>query len=225
MTATASDHQLGDFIKGRLLFIEDYCRKKNLDYQKTLDSIEAEAMRLAGTEDRREFLRSRLFGGAVLSSAYLPDWLDRVFLEAMTHILKGPGAPIHTRSSRVPCVPFEAGRFNARRQSETVFRILFDHKKPEEWLRSTFPVLYKKCYGEEVAHLLTVVILAEGHARITMDNRSLEKASPTDCSSALGYMYGSLEKLGANEIVINHSQCGAGQGERGAVCTFEISWK
>ena len=225
MTANASDHQLGDFIKGRLLFIEDYCLKKKLDYVKNLDAIEAETLRLAGSEERREFIRTKLFGGSVLSSAFLPDWLDRVFLEAMTHVLKGPGAPVHTRSSRIPCIPFEAGRFNARRQAETVFRILFERKKPDEWLRSTFPVIYKKCYGEAAGANLRVEESAPGRVRVIMDNRTLEKASPMDCSSAVGYMFGSLEKLGASDILVTHPQCGAGQGEKGLLCLFELSWK
>lgn len=222
---TTSDHQLGDFIKGRLLFIEDYCKKKGLDYPKSLAAVEAEALKLAGTEERREFLKSRLFGGSVLSSAFLPDWLDRVFLEAMTHVLKGPGAPTHSKSSRLPCIPFEAGRFNAHRQAETVFKLLFERKRPDEWLKSTFPVLYKKCYGDDAARKLTVEELAPGQARLTMDNRFLEKASPSDCSSAIGYLYGSLEKLGAKEILINHPHCGAGQGERGSLCVLDINWK
>lgn len=224
MTA-ASEHQLGDFIKGRLLFIEDYCRRTGLDYARTLKSVEAEALRLAGDEERRSFLRSRLFGGGILASSYLPDWLDRVFLEATTHALKGVGAPTHTKTSKVPCIPFEAGRFNAHRQSETVFRLLFGTKKPEEWLKHTFPVIYRKCYGDVASGNLSVEELGPGKFRISMDNRSLEKASPMDCSTTIGYLFGAMEKLGAHEILVTHTACGAGQGDRGGLCVFEVAWK
>lgn len=219
------EHQLGDFIKGRLLFVEDYCKNKGLDYPKTLAAIEAEALKLAGTDERREFLRNRLFTGSILSSSVLPDWLDKVFLESMTHVLKGPGAAVYSRSSRIPCIPFDAGRFNAHRQSESVFRLLYERKAPEDWLKQTFPVLYKKCYGEEAARKLTVEPVSPQHFRIGMDNRALEKASPADCSTTIGYLFGSMEKLGAKEIVVNHTQCGAGQGERGSLCIYEITWK
>lgn len=221
----SSEHQLGDFIKGRLLFIEDYCKRKGLDYANTLKAVETEALKRAGDEDRRSFLRSRLFGGGILASSYLPDWLDRVFLEATTHALRGAGAPTHTRTSKIPCIPFEAGRFNAHRQSETVFRLLFGTKRPEDWLKNTFPVIYRKCYGEVACGNLKVEELGPGKFRITMDNRSLEKASPMDCSTTIGYIFGSLEKLGASDISINHPQCGAGQGEKGTLCIFEVNWK
>lgn len=88
------EHQLGDFIKGRFLFIEDYCKKRGLDHAKALEDVKRECLQLAGTPERREFLSARLFHGMILPTSFLPDWLDQVFLEATTRVLRGPGAPL-----------------------------------------------------------------------------------------------------------------------------------
>lgn len=225
MAETAHEHQLGDFIRGRMLFIEDYCRKHALSPEKTVEAIKVEAFRLAGTPDRKRFLEERLFGKMILSSSILPDWLDRVFLEAMTHALKGPGASLSTKSSGTPCVASEAGRFNAHRQADSVFQAFFSRKGPAEWLRGPFPTIYRKCYGDSAADRLVVEELAPQKFRLTMDNRELEKASPVDCSTIIGYVQGALEKVGAHEVVVVHESCGAGRGPSGSPCVFEATWK
>jgi hypothetical protein len=167
-------------------------------------------------------VEKRLFGGAILSSSLLPDWVDKAFLEAMTHALRGPGAPLYTVSSRTPCIASDAGRFNARRQAETVFRAFYAGKKPAEWLKSTFPIIYRQCYGPEAGHRLVIEELAPGRFQVQMDNRGLEKASPLDCSTAVGYMMGSLEMLKANSPVVTHTACGL-TGKPG-LCTYEVTW-
>jgi hypothetical protein len=219
------EHQLGDFIKGRFLFIEDYCRKKGIDHQKALEDIRAEALRLAGSQDRRDILTRRLFGGLILSTSYLPDWVDQVFLEATTKVLKGPGAPLNTTTSRQPCVAFEAGRFNARRQADTIFKLLYERKKPQEWIKTTFPVLYRKCYGDKAADAMKVEELGPGHFRLTMDNQGLAKSGRLDCSTTIGFLFGSLEKLGAEEPLVTHDQCGAASAVKGMPCVFDARWK
>lgn len=217
------EHQLGDFIKGRFLFIETYCRDHGLDHDDALEAVKKECLRLAGTPERREIVEKRLFGGAILSSSMLPDWVDRVFLEAMTHALRGPGAPLHTASSKTPCIGSEAGRFNARRQAETVFRAFYGGKKPGDWFKSTFPILYRQCYGPEAASRLVVEELAPTRFRIQMDNRGLEKASPLDCSTTVGYMVGALEMLKAHSPLVTHTSCGL-LGKPG-VCVYEVVWQ
>jgi hypothetical protein len=225
MPIEKDEHQLGDFIKGRFQFIEDYCRKHGLDPAKAIEDVKKECLRLAGTPERAELLNNRLFQGLILSTSYVPDWVDSVFLEATTHALRGAGAPHFTKTSRLTCVAFEAGRFNAHRQSETIFKILFERKKPEEWLKSTFPVLYKKCYGDQAGGKLKVEELGPAHFRLTMDNRGLAKASQLDCSTAIGYLFGALERLGAKDPVVTHEACAMEPGSRSPVCVFEITWK
>lgn len=216
------EHQLGDFIKGRFLFIETYCQEHGLKHGEALDAVKDECLRLAGTPERKEIVERRLFGGAVLSSSLLPDWVDRVFLEAMTHALRGAGAPLCTGSSRTPCIASEAGRFNARRQAETVFRAFYSGKKPAEWFKATFPIIYRQCYGPEAAGRLVVEELAPNRFRIQMDNRGLEKASPLDCSTAVGYLMGALEMLKVHTPVVTHTTCGL--VGRPGVCVYEVTW-
>lgn len=220
-----SEHQLGDFIKGRFQFIEDYCQRHKLDKAKVLEDVKREALRMASTPERRDYIESRLFKGIILSTSFVPDWVDQVFLEATTRALKGPGAALYTASSRQPCIPFEAGRFNAHRQSETTFKILYAHKKPEEWLKTTFPVLYRQCYGAEAGARMKVEELAPKKYRITMDNHGLAKSGRLDCATAIGYIYGSLEKLGAKEPLVTHEQCGADPGSVSKLCVFDASWQ
>lgn len=217
------EHQLGDFIKGRFLFVEEYCRSNGKDPQEALEAIRQECLRTAGTPERREFLERKLFGGAVLSSSLLPDWVDKLFLEAVTHALRGPGAPLHTSTSKAPCIPFEAGRFNARRQAETVFKALYSGKAPAEWLKHTFPILYRQCYGPEAGARLKVEEVGPGRFKLEMDNRGLEKASPLDCATTIGYLFGSLEFLRAKEVAVNHTVCGL--VGRPGVCVFDITWR
>lgn len=216
---------LGDFIKGRLLFIGDFCAKGGLDKGKALEAVRTEAVRLAGTPERASFLEEKVFGSAVLSCDQLPDWVDGIFLEAMTVALKGSGSPLHTSTSRRPCITFEAGRFNAHRQADTVFKVYFSGKRPEDWLRGNFLAIHRQCYGEEAARKSSVEELAPGQYRVTMGSRGLDKVSRTDCSTVVGYLYGALEKLGAHDILVTHDQCGADPGTGGRPCVFELRWK
>ncbi len=222
--AQTGENQLGDFIRGRFLFVEETCRASGRDPERTLETIKQECFRLAETPERREFLERKLFGGAVLASAVLPDWLDKVFLEAISHVLRGPGAPLFTTSSRTPCVASEAGRFNARRQAASVFAPLYARKRPVEWLRTTFPIIYRQCYGATAAAGLKIEDLSAGRFRVTLDNRGLEKAGPLDCSTALGYLCGALEVLGAKDPVVTHAACGL-LARPPAVCLFEVTWR
>ncbi len=218
------EHQLGDFIKGRLQFIQEYSEGNGLDPKKMLDRIHEESLTLAGTKERADFLEKRFFRGAVLATSYLPDWVDKVLLEAMTHVLKGPDAPLFTSSSRDSCIPFEAGRFNARRQARSVFRLLYAGKTPDHWIGSTFRVLYQKCYGEEAARDLKIEPIMDGHYRISVDHHHLEKATPVDCSTIVGYLYGSLEELGAKRIQVDHTACATRPGSAKRACVFEVTW-
>jgi hypothetical protein len=225
MTDSAEERQLGDFIKGRLLFVEDYCKKNGLDLGQAMEGIKREAMARAGSPERAEFLEKRFLSGPVLSSSYLPFWVDRVFLQAMTVALKGPSAPLSTTSSRVPCLTFEAGRFNAHRQAESVFKLLFSGKKPEEWLKGAFVTINRKCYGDAFADKFKVEEVAPGHCRVTMDNAGMEKTDPMDCATEIGYLYGALETLGASNIVVTHDRCSASPLTPGTLCVFDVTWK
>lgn len=217
--------QLGDFIKGRLLFIENYCKENKIDHKKALGQIEEEAIRRAGSKEREEFLRTRLFGGLILSTTFLPNWLDKVFLEAVSAVLKGPNTPLFTTTSKIPCISFEAGRFNARRQADTIFKIMFQNKTPGQWLKTSFPATYKKCYGDEAGEKLKVMEHSPTKWQIITDNTKLEKASRIDCSTVIGYLYGSLEKLRAKNIVIEHNNCKAEAFTGEKLCVFEITFE
>ncbi len=224
MVSNENEVQLGDFIKGRLLFVEEYCKKNGLDHAKVMEKIRAEAVRLAGTPERAEIMEKKFLSGPVLSSSYLPYWVDRVFLEAMTIAIKGPGAPLFTRSSKTPCLTFEAGRFNAHRQAEGIFRLLFDRRTPEDWLKVSFVTINRKCYGDAFADKFLVEEAGPKRFKISMDNTGMEKASPMDCSTEMGYLFGALEKLGARDPVVTHDRCTAGPGALSKVCLFEVSW-
>jgi len=219
------EKQLGDFIWGRLLFVEHLCTERGLDKDKMMADVRAEAMRLARTPDRQIYLDQRMFKGVVLPSSMLPDWLDKVFLEAISHVLKGAEAPLYSNTSDQSCIPFEAGRFNAHRQADTVFKVMFDRKSPEEWLTRNFRVLHQKCYGDVILESLRIERMADRAFRISMDNRSLEKGSPMDCSTILGYLYGALEKLGVRNIHVEHRECATLPGSAFPLCIFEVSWQ
>jgi hypothetical protein len=218
------EHQLGDFIKGRLLFIQEYCKRSGLPPQKTIDEIWHKAQDLAGTSARRQYLEDKILKGVVLATTILPDWLDRVLLESMTQVLKSPETPVYTTDSRKPCVAFEAGRFNAHRQADSVFKMLFEGRTPETWLTQGFRIMYRKCYGDEAAADLKVDEVSAGHYRISMSNR-LEKSSPMDCSTIIGYLCGCLEKLGAKNTVVRHPICSTQRSAKEPVCIFEVSWQ
>jgi hypothetical protein len=189
-----------------------------------MDAIRDEALRLAGSPEKREFLDHRVFKGVILSTSLLPDWLDKVLLEAISHVLKGRDAALFTSSSDDSCISFEAGRFNAHRQADTVFKMLYTGKTPEEWLNRNFRVLYQKCYGDEALKGLKIERRSAGEFLISMDNSRLEKGSPMDCSTILGYLYGSMEKLGAQGVKIKHVRCSTVSGSPHPVCDFVISW-
>ena len=225
METQQGELQLGDFIKGRLLFLEDYCKRRGLDYPKTLAEVQAQALRLAGTPEKAEFLKTRLFSGIVLSSAYFPDWVDKVLLEAITIAFKGPGAPLHTTTSRIPCITFEAGQFNAHRQADTVFRAYFSGKRPEDWLKSGFVQINRKCYGDAFADHIQVEELGPRRFRVSIDNAGVEKADQMDCSTGVGYLYGALEKLGVTGPLVTHDRCGLVPGSPDRICVYEISWR
>ncbi len=225
MIKGGTENQLGDFIRGRFLFIRSYCQGRNLDPEATMAAIKEEALRITESPERKEFLENRVFGGAILSSVVLPDWLDGVFLRAMTRVLQGDEGSLFTNSSKISCISFEAGRFNAHRQADTVFRILFSNKRPEEWLKSTFGILYTKCYGDKAARFLKVDEVGHRQYRITMNNRNLEKAGPMDCSTVIGYIFGSLEKLSAANPVVTHDTCGVRPGAASEDCIFNVTWQ
>jgi hypothetical protein len=218
------EKQLGDFIRGRLLFVDRLCEERGLDKRATLAQIREESLRLAGSPERKAFLDHRVFKGVILSTSLLPDWLDKVLLEAISHVLKGPEAALFTSSSDESCIPFEAGRFNAHRQADTVFKMLYQGKSPEEWLSKNFRILYQKCYGDEALKGLKIERRSANEYLISMDNRHLEKGSPMDCSTILGYLYGSLEKLGAKGIKVKHVRCSTVDGSPHPVCEFVVHW-
>lgn len=216
--------QLGDFIKGRMLFIEDYCLNHGLNFKDTVYTIEEEMVKKANSQERKEFLKNRVFHGVILSTSILPNWVDKAFLEAMVTVLKGPGAPLYTTTSRISCISFEAGRFNAKRQADTIFKILFQNKKPADWLRTGFPGLYRKCYGEQAGNNLKMTERNPGNWEIVTDNTHLEKASKIDCSTVIGYLFGSLERLGAKNITINHNSCKAEAPAGQKLCVFDVTF-
>lgn len=219
------EHQLGDFIKGRLMFIEKYCKENNLDYEKTLKKIREEVDKLVKDEKKKAIIEEKFFKGTILPTSHLPDWLDKVILEAMTYALKGKEAPTYTKTSAISCIPFEAGRFNAKRQADTVFKPLFSGKTPQEWLKTTFKALYRQCYGEEAAKGLLLEELEKCHYKLILSHKHLEKASPLDCSTIIGYIYGALEKLGAKNIKVTHEICSVTENSPHEKCIFEVYWK
>lgn len=219
------EHQLGDFIKGRLLFIEKWCKENKIDYNKTLEKIREEVDKLVKDEKKKEILEQKFFKGTILPTSHLPDWFDKVILEAMTYVLTGKKSPLYTKTSAISCIPFEAGKFNAQRQAETVFKLLFAGKTPVEWLKTTFKALYRHCYGDEAANGLLLEEIDKFHYQLILDHKHLEKASPLDCSTTIGYIYGALEKLGAKDIKVIHEFCCNLENSPYEKCIFEISWK
>lgn len=217
--------QYGDFIKGRLLFIEQYCSDHKMEFNNVIRSIEEETFRRVDSDEQKDFLRKKFFGDAVSSAEELPNWVDRVFLEATSQVLKGCQSPLTTSTSRLSCIPFEAARFNAKRQAETIFKIMFKDKTPEEWIRWSFPAVYRKCYGNEAAAKLRIIEFSKKHFGVITDNTNLDKASKIDCSTVIGYMYGALEKLGAGDIAITHKNCLAEAASGQKVCSFDVMFE
>ncbi len=215
--------QLADFIKGRFMFVEEYCATNHLDPAKTVNAIKEECARLADSPEKRAFLEERMFGGTILASSVLPDWVDILLLTAMSRVLRGPSAPLSTSTSRFPCLAYEAGRFNARRQADTVFKVLYA-RTPLDWLKRTFPVIIQKCFGDKAAERIKVTEAGAGRVSIEMDNRNLESASPVECSTIIGYIHGALEKLGAGDVLVAHPQCGVAEDRAPSLCIFNVEW-
>ena len=67
--------------------------------------------------------------------------------------------------------------------------------------------------------------ISEKHFKITLDNKDLEKAGPIDCSTVIGYIYGGLEKLGANNIEVNHTKCAVLSGSIETHCIYDVTWE
>jgi hypothetical protein len=145
----------------------------------------------------------RVFGSGILPTSAVPDWVDKVFLEAMTRVLDSGSGRLFTTTSKQPCISFEAGRFNAQQQAETIYKSLYTGKAPTDWLRTTFPILYRSCYGPDAAKDLRV-----------------EQLAPT----VIGYVFGSLEKLGAPRPLVTHPDCCVAPGATCERCVFEVSW-
>jgi len=217
-------HQLGEFIKGRLAFIEDYCVRVGRDPEEGKKAVEQRAITLAKDEEMATYLKEQVFGGSILSGAILPDWLDRLLLEAMTFELAGVGGRTVTATSRKSCVPFEAGRFNAHKQATSVFRILYAGKTPENWLVRSFPALYNRCYGVEAGREMVVEQNTPTSYRVITANIGLEKAGPLDCSTVIGYLFGSLEELGVEKPLVEHPQCSVLPGSSHTRCVFSVRW-
>jgi len=211
-------------MKGRLLFIKEWCRKRQLVYKEALAKILQEAVKNVHTVEQREYMERRLSQEIILSSASLPDWFDKALLEGMTKVLKDSDAPRNSFSSQQSCIPFEAGRFNAHRQAETVFKAIFKGKTPQQWTRTSFSVLYGMCYGQEAVPGLRVEEISPCMFRIHMPRKDLANASPLDCSTVMGYLYGAMEKLGADGILVLHDKCSLAWEEVFPECVFELSW-
>ncbi len=217
--------QLGEFIRGRLQFIEEYCKEHNLDVIEVKDKVFTKALELLDDdEEKKEYFRDRFIRGIVLPTSFVPDWVDRVLLESMSHVLRGSQASLYTHSSAHPSIPFEAGRYNARRQARTIFKVLFRDKKPDEWLKRSFPIIYKKCYGEETFTHSSIEQVSENWYKLRISNKELEKGNPIDCDTIVGYLYGALEILGAEDIRILHLNCATIPGSQTEYCVFDIRW-
>ena len=221
----SSENQLGDFIRGRMEFIKHDAIENGLNPESVLKQIMDRAKKLAGTEDRQAFIENRIIRGTILPTSHFPDWLDKVLLEAMTAVMKGEGTSLYTFNSNEKSIAFEAGRFNAKRQAMGAFRILFQGKKPVEWLKTSFLSLYEKCYGASAAKGSRLEELTLAHFKLYLDHRGLEKAGPVDCTTIIGYIYGSLEFLGAHHISIIHESCCLIPRSTTEECIFDIKWE
>ena len=217
--------QYGDFIRGRLLFIEQYCAEHKMEFDSVIRNIEEEARRRIDADEGKQLVLRQFFEGAGGADTTIPSWVDRVFLEATSQILKGCQSPLYTTTSRLPCIPFEAARFNAIRQAETIFKPMFTGRQPADWIKWSFPAVYRKCYGEAAAKKLKIVEFTPRHFGVITDNTGLEKASRIDCSTVIGYICGALEQLGAGEITITHKSCLAEAPSGQKICTFDAMFE
>lgn len=207
------------------MFIEQYCAEHKMDFESVIRNIEEDARRRIDSDEKKQLILRQFFEGAGGADSTIPSWVDRVFLEATSQVLKGCQSPLYTTTSRLPCIPFEAARFNAKRQADTIFRTMFKDKTPEEWIRWSFPAVYRKCYGETAARKLKIVEFSSQHFGVITDNTGLEKASRIDCSTVIGYICGALEQLGAGEITITHKSCLAEAPSGQKICTFDAMFE
>lgn len=216
---------LGDFVKGRLLFLEDHARRLGKDPAAVRKAVEEEVLRLVPNPERQAFFREKIFGGLVLSTSLYPEWVDRTLLEAMSRVLQGPGAPLFTTTSERPCITFEAGRYNARRQAETVFKAFFQGKKPDQWLRQGFFLVLRRCYGDAFAEKSRVVERGPGRFEVHIDNTDVPQASRMECSTGVGYLYEGLLLTGAKDPVVTHPVCRAEAAGPDRTCVYAITFR
>ncbi len=225
MSGQGEGRLLGDFVKGRFQFLEDFCQRNGLDFAETSRAVQAETLRLAEDPARQAFFRDQVFSGPVLATTLYPEWVDRILLQALSNVLKGPGAPLHTTSSKVSCIPFEAGRFNARRQAASVFRPFFQGKTPENWLGHGFLMVLQRCYGDGFAGKGKVVEVGPNHYQVHIDNDGVPQASRMECSTGVGYIYEGLLLTGAKDPVVTHLQCRSESPGPDRICIYDVTWK
>lgn len=215
---------LGDFVKGRLLFLEEYARRLGRDPAAARKAVEEEVFRRVSDPGQRAFFREKVFGGPVLSTALFPEWVDRTLLQVISHVLEGPGASLFTTTSERPCITFEAGRHNARRQAETVFKAFFQGKKPDQWLRQGFFMVLRRCYGDAFAEKSRIVEKGPGRFEIYLDNTVVPQASRMECSTGVGYLYEGLRITGARDPVVTHPVCRAEAAGPDRTCVYAVTF-
>jgi len=216
---------LGDFVKGRLLFLEDHARRQGKDPVAVRKAVEEEVLRRVRSPERQAFFREKIFQGPVLSTSLYPEWVDRTLLEAMSVVLQGPGAPLFTTTSERPCITFEAGRYNARRQAETVFKAFFQGKKPDQWLRQGFFLVLRRCYGDAFAEKSRVVETGPGRFEVHIDNTDVPQASRMECSTGVGYLYEGLLITGARDPMVTHPVCRAEATGPERTCVYVVTFR
>lgn len=214
----------GELLLGRMEFIRSYCLQKGWGFELTVQRILAEALRLAGTADRQMTLHQTLFARRAQLTTPVPGWMDRVWLEAICRVLSAPTAALASRTSATRCVAFEAGRHSAIRQGEGLPRNGLHERSAQSWLKTGFCTAYRSFYGPEAAARLRVERLSRATCRISMDHRDLEKASPLDCTTILGFLHAFMERLGARDLVVTHDACCTDTVRRDERCVFTLKW-
>lgn len=221
----SSHDLLGAFIKGRIQFLEEYCKSHGLDPKTIKEQLIETMEEFADDENKREFIRST-FGSRVFSPlSRVPNWLDYLLLRSLVYVLEGDEGRLYSESSDHPSIPFEAGRFNAREHGDGIFHSLFRDKTPETWLTRSFPVLYSKCYGESTPDKQKVHIPRKGTCIIDLGPRESPGKIPIDCTTIMGYLYGGLEIIGARNIKVRHDKCSVRSRSLSATCIFEVQWE
>ena len=220
----APQELLGEFVRGRLMFLEELAKRRGLPPEEARRRVVQHMEELASTPAQKETVHDLLSLKVFTPTKKVPDWLDTLLLKAMVQVFDGPEGKLFTVTSDESCIPYEAGRFNARRQASTVFRSLYRNKTPEQWLRSSFPLIYKKCYGEEAAEHLKVEIPTPGSARLTTGRRHTGSGAGMDCATIMGYLHEGLEQLGCRQIRVEHRKCALRPNPTALRCAFELSW-